>query len=608
MSETRSHSSASKKRTIREECRVFNERWTNDYFCVLHKDKAICLICHEGISSLKEYNVRRHYESRHSNYSSLEGEARNNRVTSLTKSLTQQQNFFKRRCDENVSLVSASYHVAKYIAESGRPFSDGEFVKTCMMKVIEEICPDKTACVGNVSLSRATITRRIDDMGEELHNILIEKGKDFRYFSLALDESNDIADTAQVLIFIRGIDSNFEITEELCALQSMKGTTTAENIFMMVSESLSKLNLSWNKIRSVTTDGARNMVGSKSGVVARIKEKILEVDAEPLMQFHCIIHQQALCSKILRFENVMSVVVSCVNFIRHHGLQHRQFQSFLSEIEAEYGDVLYHAEVRWLSRGKVLKRFFALRQEIDIFLTEKGKCQEVFSDPEWIWDLAFLCDITEHLNVLNLRMQGKGKLVSEMYGEVRSFEGKIKMFVKQISDGNFTHFPCCKELSFSKDCKSQMSVERYSEGLKLLQNEFKTRFTDFQKYEQEIRMFQNPFEVVPDDSGEMYQMELHDLQANYSLRDSYKENSKLVFYASLPDTFVNLKKFAAGMFTVFGSTYICEQTFSRMNIIKSKLRSRLTDEHLHKVLRLCVTNIDVDVNALSTKMQAQKSH
>lgn len=169
------------------------------------------------------------------------------------------------------------------------------------------------------------------------------------------------------------------------------------------------------------------------------------------------------------------------------------------------------------------KIFFALWQETDIVLTEKGRCQDVFTDSEWIWDLAFLCDITEDLNVLNRRMQGKGKLVSEMYGKVRSLAGKINMCVKQISDDDFTHSACCEELLFSKDFSSQMSVERYSEALKFLQSKFKNRFSDFHKYEQEIREFQNPLKLVPDDSGEIYQTEPHDLQANYSLRDSCKE-------------------------------------------------------------------------------------
>jgi hypothetical protein len=44
----------------------------------------------------------------------------------------------------------------------------------------------------------------------------------------------------------------------------------------------------------------------------------------------------------------------------------------LEEIETENGGDVYYSAVRWLSRGAVLKRFFHLRSEIDIFMTEKG--------------------------------------------------------------------------------------------------------------------------------------------------------------------------------------------------------------------------------------------
>ena len=38
------------------------------------------------------------------------------------------------------------------------------------------------------------------------------------YLALALDESRDITDTSQFLIFIRGISKRFEITEELLSI------------------------------------------------------------------------------------------------------------------------------------------------------------------------------------------------------------------------------------------------------------------------------------------------------------------------------------------------------------------------------------------------------
>jgi hypothetical protein len=41
-------------------------------------------------------------------------------------------------------------------------------------------------------------------------------------------ENTDIKDTAKLLIFIRGVDKNFEITEELAGMLFMIGRTTGK--------------------------------------------------------------------------------------------------------------------------------------------------------------------------------------------------------------------------------------------------------------------------------------------------------------------------------------------------------------------------------------------
>jgi hypothetical protein len=69
----------------------------------------------------------------------------------------------------------------------------------------------------------------------------------------------------------------------------------------------------------------------------------------------------------------------------------------LSEIDAEYGDVLHDTEIRWLSRGTMLKRVLALRLEKEMFMNEKGKVVGKLSDEKWLWGLALLCDISHHL-------------------------------------------------------------------------------------------------------------------------------------------------------------------------------------------------------------------
>ncbi len=49
-----------------------------------------------------------------------------------------------------------------------------------------------------------------------------------------------------------------------------------------------------------------------------------------------------------------------------------------------------------------------LLPEINAFLLTKGKTVPELIDAEWKWDLAFLTDVTEMLNGLNLQLQGKG--------------------------------------------------------------------------------------------------------------------------------------------------------------------------------------------------------
>ena len=107
--------------------------------------------------------------------------------------------------------------------------------KKCMLDVADQVCPEKRQKFEEVSLSRRTLARRNETIGENLTSQLKGLVPSFQLFSPALDESTDVDDTAQLLIFVRGISENFEITEELLSMQSMNDTTTGE-IFLNVWE------------------------------------------------------------------------------------------------------------------------------------------------------------------------------------------------------------------------------------------------------------------------------------------------------------------------------------------------------------------------------------
>jgi hypothetical protein len=84
---------------------------------------------------------------------------------------------------------------------------------------------------------------------------------------------------------------------------------------------------------------------------------------------HCIIHQEALCGKIIKINQTMKVVVNIVNLIRggNKAQRHRAFITFLEEMDADYGDIPLHCDIRWLSAGKCSQLFFFLRQENKFF-------------------------------------------------------------------------------------------------------------------------------------------------------------------------------------------------------------------------------------------------
>ena len=45
-----------------------------------------------------------------------------------------------------------------------------------------------------------------------------------------------------------------------------------------------------------------------------------------------------------------------------------------------------------------------------------------FRNQKWVSNLAFLVDLTSHLNSLNLQLQGKLQLIREMWNYVRTFD------------------------------------------------------------------------------------------------------------------------------------------------------------------------------------------
>ena len=591
--------SAAKKRKVDSERRVFKKEWTTKYFFTEVGSTAVCLICQKNVAVLKEYNIRRHFDTNHANYrSSLSTQQREVTSQRLVANFRIQQSSLFQQSAVHASITKASFLLAFKIAQASKPFSDGEFIKECMVETAGLLCPDTKSKYEQISLSRRTVTRRIEQIDEHLANELKGKADSFVFYSLALDESNDVRGTAQLLIFVRGINDNFEIIEELLAMESLKGTTRGEDLFLKVTGVIDRFKLPWNKLTNVTTDGSPNLTGKNVGLLKRLQDKMNEENAGVDVIFlHCIIHQEALCKSVLQLNHVVTAVVKLINYIKGRGLHHRQFIKFLEEIDSDHQDLLYHSHVRWLSLGKACKRFWNLKEAITSFLKSIGKADEFseLEDRDWLCDFAFSVDILTHMNELNAKLQGKELFAHDMYTSVTAFKSKLALFSAQMTNNSFVHFPTLLTMK-----EAPKHANKYSKSLNDLHHEFCRRFLDFEKLQKPFQIISAPLSQVAATAPQELQLELIDLQSDYVLNEKFKTLKLSEFYASLSNTrFPEIRKMAQKMLVLFGSTYICEQTFSLMNFNKSSHRSQLSDAHLKSILTISTTKMMPNFDALA---------
>uniref|UniRef100_A0A8C4RUC5 General transcription factor II-I repeat domain-containing protein 2 n=1 Tax=Erpetoichthys calabaricus TaxID=27687 RepID=A0A8C4RUC5_ERPCA len=401
----------------------------------------------------------------------------------LAASLQAQQNTFTRQTAIQESSTKASYVLAFKLAKTSKPLSEGEFLKECIVETAGILCPESKNKFEKISLSRRTVTCRVELIDEDLASKLNKKVESFTLYSLALDEINDIKDTAQLSIFIRGINDNFEITEEFLTMESLKGKTRGEDLYDSVSRVINRHKLPWSTLANVTTNGSKNLTGKNVGLLKRIQKSVKEDNTEQEVIFlHCLIYQEALCKSVLQLDYVVKPVVKLVNFIRARGLQRHQFIAFLEEIDADHQDFLYHSNVRWLSLGKVC-------------------------------DLAFAVDILTHMNELNVKLQGKDQFVHEMYTNVRAFKTKLALFSKQMSNNSFAHFPTLVTLK-----EAPRLVKKYRKSLDNLHGEFCHRFSDFGKIYKSLQLVSCPVTKDPETAPQELQLELIDLQCDTVLK------------------------------------------------------------------------------------------
>ena len=140
-------------------------------------------------------------------------------------------------------------------------------------------------------------------------------------------------------------------------------------------------------------------------------------------------------------------------------------------MDSEFKVLLYHSEVGWPSRRKVMNRVFALRAELLEFLRDHNhRHAKHFNNPSFFLTLAYLADIFAALNHLNCQMHGVGVNVIEAEEKICAFQRKLEIRWQRLENDNFANFPLLDEIASSSS--TAMNDKEDHNELRGLKSEF----------------------------------------------------------------------------------------------------------------------------------------
>ena len=219
-------------------------------------------------------------------------------------------------------------------------------------------------------------------------------------------------------------------------------------------------------------------------------------------------------------KEVLDISIEIVNYIKAVSFNSRLFKLLSQDMQSEHVALLFYTNVRWLSKGNMLKQLHELK-EVAIFLDswKKKNLLEKFRIQGFQQSLACLVNMFLALNALNLQLQGKNINIIMHLDILRSFMSKLDFWQNQIEQGNQASFcnldSALKNGNLETELKTQTKTHLFD-----LTEEFINYFPDIDEKREIWKFIRNPFQSEIFDEA---QEEFFELKFNSTAKDNFKE-------------------------------------------------------------------------------------
>ena len=212
------------------------------------------------------------------------------------------------------------------------------------------------------------------DCKEQLVSCL--KVKDFPYFSISTDGSNDQGFKKQlypILCRYFNIDLKKVVTEVL-SIPNMDMDSTGKNIFSLLNDSLKENKLDWGQCICFCRDNANVMLGAKAGVAAFVSQK------QPNIFINgCTCHLAAIAAKAAAKMlpiHLEDVLLDIMYYMKGSSKRSRELRDIQESFALPPKMLLAYCATRWLSMGQCIPRLLELWPALEAFFSghvKKGK-------------------------------------------------------------------------------------------------------------------------------------------------------------------------------------------------------------------------------------------